>query len=188
MNSDFERTLRRLKPDKRREQLKPRNESELPFLGVVSSDKPRSLLYDTTVYVDILQGRFPAEAEGILRAADAWHSTVAEAELAAASALLDPAHAHTREVMKQITAVIDQISPHRMIAPDRETWRDAGILTGTIARLQGISKADRRRILNDALIFATARKHGHTVLTRNLTDFDFLHQLDPSGRVLFYRV
>ena len=74
-----------------------------------------------------------------------------------------------------------------MIAPDREIWRDAGILTGTIARLQGIRKSDRRRILNDALIFATARKHGHTVLTRNFVDFDFLNQLDPSGKVLFYR-
>jgi predicted nucleic acid-binding protein len=42
--------------------------------------------------------------------------------------------------------------------------------------------------LNDALIFATGRKFGHTVLTRNVADFDFLHQLDPSGRVLFYRV
>lgn len=187
MSSDFERTLRRLKPDKQREQLKPRNESDLPFVGV-SSDKPRSLLYDTTVYVDILQGRFPAAEEGMLRATDAWHSTVAEAELASTCALLDPTHADTRGVIKEITAVIDRISPHRTIAPDREIWLDAGILAGTAARLQGISRADRRRILNDALIFATARKHGHTVLTRNLVDFDLLYQLDPSGRVLFYRV
>ncbi len=187
MSSDFERTLRRLKPDKRRQPLKPRSESDLPLLRV-SSDKPRSLLYDTTVYVDILQGRFPTAEEGTLRAADAWHSTVAESELASTCALLDPTHADTRGVIKEITAVIDQISPHRSIAPDRDIWWDAGILTGIVARLQGISKADRCRILNDALIFATARKHGHTVLTRNILDFDFLRQLDPSGRVLFYRL
>ena len=78
--------------------------------------------------------------------------------------------------------------PHRMISPDREIWRDAGILTGTIARLQGTPRSDRRRILNDALIFATARRHGHTVLTRNVVDFDLLQQLDPSGRVMFYKI
>lgn len=84
MSSDFERTLRRLKPEKRREQLKRRDEAELPFVGM-SADKPRSLLYDTTVYVDMLQGRFPATDEAMLRATDAWHSTVAEAELASRS-------------------------------------------------------------------------------------------------------
>ena len=124
----------------------------------------------------------------MLRAADAWHSTVAENELASTCALLDPAHAETREVIRQITAILDRMPPHRTISPDREVWLDAGVLTGTISRLQGIPRSDRRRILNDALIFATARKHGHTVLTRNIVDFDFLHQLDPSGRVLFYRV
>ncbi len=41
--------------------------------------------------------------------------------------------------------------------------------------------------LNDALLFATARKHGCSVLTRKVLDFDFLQQLDPSGKVLFYR-
>jgi predicted nucleic acid-binding protein len=140
------------------------------------------------VYVDILQGRFPAAQETLLRTADAWHSAVAENELASVCALLDPAHAGTRHVVKQVTAVIDRMPVHRVISPDREIWRDAGILTGTIARLQGTSKSDRRRILNDALIFATARKHGHTVLTRNVVDFDFLQQLDPSARVMFYSV
>ena len=187
MSSDFEHTLRRLKPERQRERLKPRKESDLAFLGI-NSDKPRSLLYDTTVYADILQGRFPAVEETMLRAADAWHSAVAETELAAISALLDPSHTDTRKVTRQITMILGRMPRHRIIVPDREIWRDAGVLTGTIARLQEIPKFDRRRILNDALIFATARKHGHTVLTRNIVDFDLLHQLDPSGHVMFYRV
>jgi hypothetical protein len=41
--------------------------------------------------------------------------------------------------------------------------------------------------LNDALIFATARKHGLTALTRNTDDFDLLQQLDPFGKVFFLR-
>jgi predicted nucleic acid-binding protein len=73
-----------------------------------------------------------------------------------------------------------------MIIPDTDIWREAGVLSGALARLQGYRKDQRRRILNDALLFASARKYGCAVLTRNLIDFDFLQQLDPSGRVLFY--
>jgi len=187
LSFDLEKTLRRLKPEKQRQQLKSRTDTELAFLDS-ASDRPRSLLYDTTVYVDILQGRFPHRGETLLRAADAWHSTVAENELASTCGLLDPAHPETKDVIKRIAGIVNRISPYRSLAPDREIWHEAGILTGTLARLQGVAKPDRRRILNDALIFSTARKYGHTVLTRKTTDFDFLNQLDPSGRVLFYRL
>ena len=74
--------LRRLKPEKRRGSLARRNASALPFVER-ASDLPRTVLYDTTVYVDILQGRFPKAGELAIRAADTWHSTVTEAELIA---------------------------------------------------------------------------------------------------------
>jgi predicted nucleic acid-binding protein len=185
--SELERALQRLKTDKRRQMLKPRDETELSFLGR-ESVRAGSFLYDTTVYVDILQGRFPEGYEGLLRVANAWHSAVAEGELASACALLDPGHPNTRNVINEIVAVVGRMPTHRQISPDHEIWRVASILSGIIARLQHMPKADRRRILNDALIFATARKFGHTVLTRNVVDFDFLQQLDPSGKVMFYRV
>ncbi len=182
---DVRSILRRLKPEKRREPLKRRGISDLPFIET-SSHPPRLLLYDTTVYVDILQGRFAMAAEVAIRAADAWHSTVTETELIASCGSLDPGHPGTAETIKQITAVIERRPPHRTIVPDREVWLAAGILSGILARLQGYGRADRRRALNDALIFATARKHGMTVLTRNMSDFDLLQQLDPSGKVIFY--
>jgi predicted nucleic acid-binding protein len=187
LSSDFERTLRRLKPHKRQIRLTPRKESDLPFLGS-DSGKNRSFLYDTTVYIDVLQGRFPALYEPVLRGTTAWHSTVAESELAAGCALLDPTDARTAGITKQVTEVIARMPPYRTVCPDREIWGVAGVLTGTVARLQGIPKSGRRQILNDALIFASARKYGHTVLTRNVVDFDILQQLDPAGRVLFYTV
>ena len=58
---------------------------------------------------------------------------------------------------------------------------------GSFGRLQNYGAADRRRALNDALLFATARKHllGLAVLTRNTSDFDLLHQLEPTCAVLF---
>jgi len=177
--------LRRLRPEKHQEALRRRSVSELPFLES-ASDLPRILLYDTTVYVDILQGHFPRVGEVAVRAADTWHSTVTEAELVAPCGSLNPDHPSTDQTIKQITAVIERRPPHRTIAPDREIWLIAGILSGMLARLQGYGRENRRRVLNDALIFATAHKYGMTVLTRNTDDFDFLQQLDPSGRVLFY--
>ena len=186
MNSELQGTLRRLKPEKHRTQLKPRDESELKFIET-ASDRPGKLLYDTTVYIDILQNRFPQSGDVMLRAAEAWHSPVTEAELTAAIGLLDPARPETREIIGEIGAVLERRPRYRRIQPDSEVWREAGILSGTLARLQGYGKDQRRRTLNDALLFASARKHGCAVLTRNIVDFDFLEQLDPSGKVLFYR-
>ncbi|HZC22439.1 MAG TPA: DNA-binding protein [Candidatus Binatia bacterium] len=186
MNSDIRATLRRLKPEKRRAQLKPRNESDLDFIETTSK-RPGKLLYDTTVYIDILQNRFPLGGEFMLRAAEAWHSPATEAELSAAIGLLDPGHSGTGEIIEQITAVIERRPSYRTIVPDLEMWREAGILSGVLARLQGYGKDQRRQALNDALLFASAGKHGCAVLTRNVVDFDLLQQLDPSGSVLFYK-
>jgi predicted nucleic acid-binding protein len=186
LSSEFQTTLRRLKPEKRRTQLKMRPDADLAFIETASI-RPRKLLYDTTVYIDILQNRFPQNGEPMLRAAEAWHSPVTEAELAAAIGLLDPAHPQTHEITEQISNVIERRPTYRTIAPDPEIWREAGILSGVLARLQGYGRDHQRRALNDALLFATARKHGCAVLTRNVVDFDLLSQLDPIGNVLFYR-
>ncbi|HXX64410.1 MAG TPA: hypothetical protein VEO56_11505, partial [Bacteroidota bacterium] len=91
MSSDFQVTLRRLKPGKHQDAFRPRTESELDFLGSAKY-RPAKLLYDTTVYIDILQGRFPQNGERMLRATEAWHSPVTESELAAACGRLDPTH------------------------------------------------------------------------------------------------
>ncbi len=187
MASDFKEVLRQIKPEKRLKSLAPRSKSELNFIDANQRAASR-LLYDTTVYVDILQGHFPGDAELALRAADAWHSTVTEAELAATCGLLDPRHSNTRIVIEQIAAALNRRPPHRTIAPDREIWQRAGVLTGMLARLQRYAKPERRRLLNDALIFSTARKYGLTVLTRNIEDFDLLQQLDPAAKILFYTV
>ena len=185
MSSELAKVLRRIKPEKRIVPLNPRSASDLAFLGQ-TSHLPSKLLYDTTVYIDILQGRFPGDGEIALRAADAWHSTVTEAELCAPIGSLNPAHPGTAEAVKQLIAAIERRPVHRTIAPDREIWLEAGILAGVLTRVQNYSVSDRHRVLNDALVFATARKHGLTVLTRNTRDFDLLQQLEPACGVLFY--
>jgi predicted nucleic acid-binding protein len=183
--SAFEQSLRRLKPGKHRKALAYRDRSQLPFLRDLRPPFPKMLL-DTTVYIDALQGRLPAYAEIALRAASLWHSSVTEAELAALAGLLDPAHPGTANAVAQVGASIEMRPPHRILTPDRDTWREAGILAGLLARLQGYGKNEQRRALNDALIFLTAAKNGCVVLTRNVSDFDLLMQLDGRGQAVFY--
>jgi predicted nucleic acid-binding protein len=187
LSSDFRTSLRRLKPEKRTGQLRRRPDSELDFIETTTI-RPAKLLYDTTVYIDILQDRFPKTGELILRAVDAWHSPVTEAELAATCGLLHPGHYETRNIIEQIAALIERRPIQRTISPDRDIWREAGILSGTLARLQAYKNNQRRRVMNDALLYVTARRFGCTILTRNVSDFDLLQQLDPSGGVLFYKV
>lgn len=183
--SGFQQSLRRLKPEKRRKELTRHARSELLYLSDLKPPFPK-LLLDTTVYVDALQGKLPEYAEIVFRAASLWHSTVTEAELAALAGLLDPAHPETARVTAQVVASIELRPAHRILTPDRETWREAGILAGLLARLQQYGKSERRKALNDALILLTAAKHGCAVLTRNVADFDLLMQLDTSGQAVFY--
>jgi predicted nucleic acid-binding protein len=185
LSSDVQSVLRRLKPEKRLKPLSRRDETALSFLDQ-NSNLPAKLLYDTTVYIDVLQDRFPQEGELVLRAADAWHSTVTEAELVAPCGFLHPGHPATAIAIKRILETIEKRPAHRTIAPDREVWIEAGVLSGVLARLQSYSRMERRRLMNDALLFATARKSGLTLLTRNISDFDLLQQLDPSVSILFY--
>jgi len=184
-SADIYRSLRRFKPEKYTAQLKPRGRSMLTFVDPLRRSFPK-LLLDTTVYIDELQGRFPRSAEAALRTSELWHSTVTEAELAALAGLLDARHPDTHQVVKQVAASIDKRPDHRILNPDADVWREAGILAGLLARLQQSGKTEQRRTLNDALIFLSAAKHGCAVLTRNVADFDFLMQLAPFGKAVFY--
>ena len=184
-SSTFQQSLRRLKPLKRQKRLVHRDHSQLRFLSDVKPPFPK-LLLDTTVYIDALQGGLTPNTEVVLRAASLWHSTVTEAELAALAGLLNPAHAESARAIAQVAASIDARPVHRILTPDRDTWREAGILAGLLARLQQYGKGERRRALNDALIFLTASRNGCVVLTRNVSDFDLLMQLDGKGQAVFY--
>jgi predicted nucleic acid-binding protein len=184
-SSAFQQSLRRLKPEKHQKGLSHRDRTQLRFLPSLKPPFPK-LLLDTTVYIDALQGRLGADMEIVLRAASLWHSTVTEAELAALAGLLHPAHPNSASVIAQVAASIELRPAHRILTPDRDTWREAGILAGLLARLQRYGKNEQRKALNDALIFLTASRNGCVVLTRNLSDFDLLMQLDPKGQAVFY--
>jgi predicted nucleic acid-binding protein len=191
LSSELWRSIRRYKPERHTRPLQRRADSELDFLETdflkIIRVKPAKLLYDTTVYIDVLRDQFPVTGQLMLRAVEAWHSPVTEAELISAVGLLEPDNSRTRPVIDKIAAVIDQRPTQRTIVPDVIVWREASILSGILARLQGFDKDQRRRLMNDALLFVTARRYGCRLLTRNVSDFDLLQQLEPAGGVLFYR-
>jgi predicted nucleic acid-binding protein len=187
LSSELRSGLRRYELKKNDRPLQRRPDSALDFLETTDPTPPK-LLYDTTVYIDILRDVFPLTGDDALRAVAGWHSPVTEAELAAAAGLLDPSHPQSGKLIDQIADIIDHRPRQRTVIPDATVWREAGILSGILARRQGYDKGQRRRLLNDALLFVTARQHGLTLLTRNLVDFDLFQQLDPAGRVLFYRI
>ena len=183
--ASIQRTLRRFKPEKHHKKLVARDRSLLSFLSGLPRPLPK-LLLDTTVYIDELQGRLPHDAELALRLTEVWHSTVTEAELMALPGLLDPSHSGTMKAVQQVVASVERRPPHRILNPDRESWREAGMLAGLLARLQQYGKQEQRRALNDALILLSAEKHGCVVLTRNISDFDLLMQLAPTSKAIFY--
>ena len=188
MSFDLAELLRALKPQKRTAPLRRRPDSDLCWAG----DEPLiggALLLDACVYLDVLQGRTPEEADKLLSFRVCHHSAVCLAELTHAFGRLDPAHPSTKTVLKTMGEVIADIPERRLHAPEPAVWGEAGILAGALFRLSGLPKAAgfERKFLNDALIFLQARQLGTIVLTANIRDFDFLNQVVPNGRVVFYR-
>ncbi|MGH6904712.1 MAG: type II toxin-antitoxin system VapC family toxin [Geminicoccaceae bacterium] len=135
-----------------------------------------------------MQRRFPDELDDLLRKCGLWHSAVAVAELAVGLGRLDPRHPATPTAVRQIKALMARVPSHRILNPTVTIWREAAVACGLLARLQGFAATRVHDLLNDALIFFDARKHGRSVLTRNIADFDLLQQLVPDGQVLFYRI
>ncbi|MER9876830.1 hypothetical protein [Mesorhizobium sp. M0195] len=188
MAFDLGSALRSLKPQRRAGGLERRPDSALSWAG----DQPPvggALLLDTSVYLDVLQGRTPKVVDDLLIYRLCQHSAVCLAELSHLFGRLDPAHPTTKSVLKVVAGTIEDIPVHRLHAPDATAWGRAGMLAGLLFRLSRLPKGEghERRFLNDALILHQAGLLGATVLTGNVGDFDYLNQLVPSVRVIFYR-
>ncbi len=183
MSFDLDACLRRLKPDKRTGPLSRRPASALAFMDDVDLVGP-DLLIDTSVIIDVLQGKAPEKVDQILSARTAYHSTVVLSELTHLFGRLDPKHPETPTTLRSLKATIAGIPGHRLIAPTVRISAEAGILSGLIARM--VSRPQDQTLLNDALLHCQAITEGFVLMTGNISDFDLLDQLMP-GRVIFYR-
>ncbi len=188
MTFDLPGILRSLKPEKRLGPLKRRADADLPWVA----DQPiigGPLFLDTSVYLDVLQGRSPMEVDTLVTHRLCHHSAVCLSELTHAFGRLDPEHASTTAALGTLQATIEDIPRHRLHAPDTAIWGQAGILAGLLFRLSKSPKGQghERRFVNDAMIFLQARQLGASVLTGNIRDFDYLSQIIPAGRIILYR-
>jgi predicted nucleic acid-binding protein len=146
-----------------------------------------SLLLDTVVYIDVLQGVRPPEVAALLEHRNINHLSVALGELSHNFGRLDPAHPATAPAIRELRELIADVPEHRVDTATPGTVIEAGILAGLLFRLAPLQSGLEFAVLNDGTIYLHALERGYAVLTRNIRDFDFLNQIVPAGHVVFYR-
>lgn len=184
MASDLQHALRRLRSATKTTTLARREDCDLSF---VRPNFVGSVLLDTTVYIHTLRGRSSPELDAVLRTATLFHSSIARAELAIAFGRLDPSDPRSPAALKRSSEVIEAIPNHRLSAPSPQASLQAGIVTGIVSRLHGLSEDQRRKMFNDSQLFFQALELGAYWLTANVADAAYFHQLSPAGRILLYR-
>jgi len=186
LSFDLDAALRWLKPSRKRRPLRRRPDEELSWIDAVPA-MGGPVLLDTTVYIDALQGRSPDSLDALISVRTCNHSSVCLSELTHAFGRLNPDDPRTQRSLELISRTVRDVPSHRLVAPDTATWGAAGILGGLLFRLGCYAAGAERRCVNDALIFLQGRSNGWLVVTRNVSDFEFLNQLVPDGRILLYR-
>lgn len=178
-----------------------RPDTALPFDPAAM---PRGLpvMPDTNFYILRLRRRLPAAILAFVDGREVLHSAISLSEISITAGLLDPAHPGTEAVRSPLLRLLDEIRLADCRAPSPAAWSEAGMLSGILARTQlglarpkrGLSAAEtccqlgnRRKLLNDALTFLTAREHGAILLSANVTDMDLLLRFRPDTPVLMYR-
>jgi predicted nucleic acid-binding protein len=165
--------------------LAPRPPDQLAFVegALTAGDQ---LLLDTGVYIHQLKGKTPASLDDLVRLRLVNHSVVAVQEMLHTVGVLDPADPRTGGTVEAIMEVLDGIPSHRLHTPTQDVLAEAAVHAGILCRRQGYAKDRRMKALHDCVLFFQARHLGCTLLTANVVDFDFLQQVRPEGRVLFY--
>jgi predicted nucleic acid-binding protein len=182
---DLRRSLRRIKPQKFTHPIRRRPREELPFVRGAPTPG-RELLLDTCVYIDVLHGRTPPDVDALLELRTLNHLAVCVAELTHGFGRLNPRDSGTQAILRTISQAIAAIPPHRLETAGGDVVIEAGILAGLVFRLCQLQPGREVAALNDATIYLHAMANGHTVLTRNVRDFDIMNQILPDGRILFY--
>lgn len=184
MSSDVQSIIARHDPGRWSQPLAHRPRADLPF-DPLQVPAGVSLLFDATVYIDQLKGQLPASIVNLIASRTILHGAPALAELSVTIAL-DPVDHRTQATLIPIVEMLTRINPSRIIAPSYEVWLEASTIAGILARTQAIPKQDRRKFLNDTLLFLQAADTGSVMISRNSRDLDLLLQLKPQAGVLLY--
>jgi hypothetical protein len=155
--------------------------------GAVAADAV--LLLDTTVYIDgMKQAGLPDAIQAMLAIHMIRHSGLCVGGLAFGFGRLDPSHHDTPRNRSAIEAVLERLAPGEFVDLSPSGWARAGVLAGSLARLQGFAQDRRRTLLLDAVLFVTAQEQGLTLVSGNLSDMDLLLRVGGPANVVLYVV
>ncbi len=185
LNSDVQSIIARNDPGRWARPLTRRSKADLPF-DPFQVPAQASLLFDTTVYIDQLKGHLPRSIVNLMASRTILHGAPALAELAVTIGALDPADGRTYATLAPLVELLTRINRARIIAPSFEVWLEAAVIAGILARTQAIPKQDRRKFLNDTLLFLLAADTGAVMVSRNSRDLDLLLRFKPQAGVLLY--
>ncbi|MDX2103482.1 MAG: type II toxin-antitoxin system VapC family toxin [Alphaproteobacteria bacterium] len=185
---NLEETFKWRKEDEENAPLKHRQSEKLKNISSFFSGQENfKLLLDTNVYTYMISKKVPGDFLSVIEKSLLYHCSVCLGELSLGLAH-DPDFGRFRKTVKALHGVTKNIPKNRLYVPDKEIWLKAGIIAGKLARIQNFQKDQRKELLNDALIFLTAAKHGIPVLTSDRNDYDLIQQLHPDGEFVFYEV
>jgi predicted nucleic acid-binding protein len=171
--------------DRHRRSLAYRARDRLPF-DPAAVPLGAALMLDATVYIDAQKGALPTSLAARIAGSAIRHSAVALGEIAASLGLLDPSNPGTPAVRRALVETLDRAGAQRTVAPSADAWVEASVMAAILARTQGLPQSDRRKLLNDALIFLCAAETGAVLVSRNVRDMDLLLQLKPDVALLLY--
>jgi predicted nucleic acid-binding protein len=175
---------RRIKPDKQLTQISTRPPYALVSAADIAGTGRARLLLDTNVYIHEAGGRLPPDAR--VDQCISFHSPVCLAELMTGVGNADPAHPRWTAIRDHYFALIRAVPDHRLLIPDAEIWAEAGLIAGTLSRIQNFQPHQRKECLNDALIYLSAVKAGISVLTADRDAFDRIGQLAGRGHFVHF--
>ncbi|RWE19396.1 MAG: PIN domain-containing protein [Mesorhizobium sp.] len=182
MTSDMRAALRRYKPERRKNQLKPRPRERLVAAADIDLPGRPMLVPDTNVYIMFASGKLPDVARALVERSLLFHCSVCLSELATGVANFDSSASGWRDVRDHYAALFDAVPATRLLTPDSQIWIEAGVIAGILARTQNFQPHQRKECLNDALIYLTAARSGLPVLTANRDEFDLIQQIAPDGQ------
>ena len=135
MSIDAAAIQRRIKPHKRRTQLSARLPAELVSASDLGEGIP-SLLFDTNVYIKDAAGTLPGDAESVVDRCNSFHCSVCVGELMTGIGNADPALSAWVSQRNHILGLVASIPDHKLLTPDEDVWAEAGLIAGTLARVQ----------------------------------------------------
>jgi hypothetical protein len=182
---DLRKIIRSRKPEKRQTRLTARPNANLIRASDIAGMGRQVFVPDTNIYIMDAAGILPLAAETIINQGLMFHCSICLAEVSVGVGKYAPKASDWRMVADHYAGLFASVPANRLLVPDAETWVDAGMVAGILARTQGFQKQQSRGLLNDAVIYLCAAKNGLPVLTDNKADFDLLQQVAPGGRIIF---